>query len=102
LIVPWIPNGHDRDPSGFHKWVEMPLASLPTGGAFAYARRQMTSEPLPPKRIQGPSFGRGWASLGPAPASRSEMIPVPPDQLSAEREARWGLNPPRVTIRRVG
>lgn len=62
----------------------------------------MADEPPPPKRTLEPNFDRYWLAAGPKPASRSEMPPIDPDQLAAERAARRGLHPPPVTIRRVG
>ena len=60
----------------------------------------MVSEPPLPKPKHD-AFGRGWTSPGHLPASRTEMTPDDPDRLLAEREARRGLKPPLVTIRRV-
>jgi hypothetical protein len=55
---------------------------------------------LPAKKSSEPS--RRWPAIPSVPASRSEMVPDDPDRLAAERNARRGLHPPQVTIRRVG
>ena len=61
----------------------------------------MTIEPARPRRIHEPIFDRGWTIPGRLSESRSEMTPDDPDRLLAERQARRGLNPPPVTVRRV-
>ena len=63
----------------------------------------MASESTPAKRTQHePTLGRPWMIRDPKPESRSELPPEDPERLMAERVARRGLNPPPVTIRRVG
>jgi len=56
--------------------------------------------PQPAKKPSEPTHR--WPAIPAVPASRSELPPEDPERLMAERVARRGLNPPPVTIRRVG
>jgi len=60
----------------------------------------VSEQPLPKPKHD--TVGRGWTSVVRLPESRTEMAPDDPDRLMADRDARRGLHPPLVTIRRVG
>jgi len=60
----------------------------------------MTDQPPQPAKKPEPSHR--WPAIPLVPSSTTELPPLDPERVAAERAARRGLHPPQVMIRRVG